>query len=1131
MRGFRGRRSAAASVLAIGSVVLAGSAVAATSAPRLRGTPRHRALSAQRIGHDAKAVSGHVVVIMRNQHRTLLASASSQRARAAIIARERAPLLRQIRRSGGRVTRQFRVLNAFAATVSKAQASRLASNPNVAKVLPDTTVTIPRNDLAQGVPGVSPPSTVPPAPAPGSQICPTDPAKPLLEPEALQTTNTAFTDPSKPQAQNLATGKGVKVAFFADGIDVNNPDFIRPDGSHVFIDYQDFTGDGPNGVTEGAESFGDASSIAAQGRQVYDLSQFVTPAHPLPPGCTITVRGVAPGASLIGMKVFPNAAGAPSSMIVQGMDWAVSVDHADIISESFGGYPIPSTTADIIKAFNDQAVAMGVTVSQGSGDSGAQATPSPPADDPLVIDAGANTNFRLYAQTTSYGFQFSNGSYFSDNISSIGGGGISQNALVPDLVASGESGWSLCSPNTAIYQACVDNAGRPTGLLQFGGTSMATPLMAGAAALIIESYRSTHGGRTPSPALVKQILTSTANDLGLPSDEQGAGELDSLKAVQAARSVDGGQPTGHSLLIGPTNQLQVTGPAGSTPNDRSVSVTNTGATAQTVHAQARAITTTLSDQVQTVNLGTTPTFVDQFGAARPYVLTTFTVPAGADRLVAFDSWPGPDPRVSLQPNARVGLTLIDPNGTYTAYTRPQGNGNHGQVDVRKPVAGTWKALVFKRDGTYTGPVHLEFESQKFGTVDSVSPASQVIGPGQTRRFQVHLRLPSAPGDSSQDLVINSSTGDGTVVPIVLRSLINLGAHGGDFAGTIIGGNGRNGTEQVAQQNTFAFDVPRGRDVLSASLTFPDDGGTEVQGYLVDPGGNTLAAATTIYAPLGGGLQKTHELQAFRLAPRPGRWQLVVNITNPVGGNALSTPYRGHIGFDSPRVRTHGVPNGEKLKAGQPVTATISVRNPGPAIEDVFVDPRLGGTSDLALLPFSDANDQPLPGAFAFFVPPTQTSDVVGAANASAPIELELGFGVIGEGDPDIRGLSSGNSAAALYSAPEVSAGPWFVQPALRGPFSGPASGTADMGMLARTATFDSNVSSSTGDFEQVKVDPNAEYTPLTLQPGQEGSIQVTFTPQGPKGSVVRGTLYLDDLSNFLLFTNEQVAIPYRYRIG
>jgi subtilisin family serine protease len=262
------------------------------------------------------------------------------------------------------------------------------------------------------------------------------------------------------------------------------------------------------------------------------------------------------------------------------MDWAVSVDHADIISESFGGYPVPSTTTDIIKSFNDAAVAAGVTVSQGTGDSGAQASPSSPGDDANVIDAAANTNFRAYAQATAYGFQFSNGSYLGENISSIGGGGFTQNGLAPDLVSSGEVGWALCSPNVAIYEECVDFKGAPTGIQQFGGTSMATPLTAGAAALIIEAYRSTHGGATPSPALVKQILTSTANDLGMPSQEQGAGEIDSLKAVQAARSINGGTPTGHSLLIGP-NQLNVAGPAGSTPDDQTVNVTNAGASTQT----------------------------------------------------------------------------------------------------------------------------------------------------------------------------------------------------------------------------------------------------------------------------------------------------------------------------------------------------------------------------------------------------------------------------------------------------------------------------------------------------------------------------------------------------------------------
>ena len=50
----------------------------------------------------------------------------------------------------------------------------------------------------------------------------------LGDTEALQTTHTAFDDPSTPQAATLATGEGVKVATFSDGLDPNNPDLRRP---------------------------------------------------------------------------------------------------------------------------------------------------------------------------------------------------------------------------------------------------------------------------------------------------------------------------------------------------------------------------------------------------------------------------------------------------------------------------------------------------------------------------------------------------------------------------------------------------------------------------------------------------------------------------------------------------------------------------------------------------------------------------------------------------------------------------------------------------------------------------------------------------------------------------------------
>src|SRR5262249_54872992 len=153
-------------------------------------------------------------------------------------------------------TRAYTVLNAFAAQVSNTEKAQLAQDPSVASVVPDAVVAMPQQTdtpaPSSGSPSPGNPTT------PQSGVCPTDPSKPLLEPEALQTMHVAYADKSIPQAQNLATGKGVKVAWFADGVDINNPDFIRADGSHVFVDYRDFTGDGPNAPTGGEEAFGDA---------------------------------------------------------------------------------------------------------------------------------------------------------------------------------------------------------------------------------------------------------------------------------------------------------------------------------------------------------------------------------------------------------------------------------------------------------------------------------------------------------------------------------------------------------------------------------------------------------------------------------------------------------------------------------------------------------------------------------------------------------------------------------------------------------------------------------------------------------------------------------------------------------
>ena len=83
----------------------------------------------------------------------------------------------------------------------------------------------------------------------------------------------------------------------------------------------------------------------------------------------------------------------------------------------------------------------------------------------------------------------------------------------------------------------------------------------------------------------------------------------------------------------------------------------------------------------------------------------FRVPAGEDRLDASAAFHSATPTASL--NARVRITLIDPKGTSVGDSRPQGLGNHGDLQIANPAAGTWTAYVYSRDsaaGGYTGPV-------------------------------------------------------------------------------------------------------------------------------------------------------------------------------------------------------------------------------------------------------------------------------------------------------------------------------------------------------------------------------------------------------------------------------------------
>jgi hypothetical protein len=75
------------------------------------------------------------------------------------------------------------------------------------------------------------------------------------------------------------------------------------------------------------------------------------------------------------------------------------------------------------------------------------------------------------------------------------------------------------------------------------------------------------------------------------------------------------------------------------------------------------------------------------------------------------------------------------------------------------------------------------------------------------------------------------------------------------------------------------------------------------------------------------------------------------------------------------------------------------------------------------------------------------------------------------------------------------------------------------------------VTASTGDVWAETVNPNATYTPMTLAPGQTGTITLTFTPSAPKGTVVRGFIGVDTYNSFTVTGDELINIPYSYTVG
>ncbi|MFI8433446.1 S8 family peptidase [Streptomyces sp. NPDC079020] len=283
-------------------------------------------------------------------------------------------------------------------------------------------------------------------------------------------------------------GKGTRVAVLDTGVDAEHPDLVnRIAASKNFTDSQS-TADRQGHGTHTASTVG-GSGAADDGRR----------------------KGVAPGTSLLVGKVLNDSGSGESSWIIAGMQWAVD-QKADVVSMSLGNPAIGTCSDPLAEATKELSrnTRTLFVVAAGNAGSGIE-TVSSPGCVPGVLTVGAVDR----DDTTAW-------------FSSRGPVAVTH-TLKPEIAA----------PGVGISAASAGGRG-PYAYREMSGTSMATPHVAGAAAIV----RQAHPEWTAQQ--IKAALVSSARTGGkvAGADQTGAGVLDVFDAVRqkvlSAPAVQGG---------------------------------------------------------------------------------------------------------------------------------------------------------------------------------------------------------------------------------------------------------------------------------------------------------------------------------------------------------------------------------------------------------------------------------------------------------------------------------------------------------------------------------------------------------------------------------------------------------------
>ncbi|WP_143466716.1 S8 family peptidase [Lentzea kentuckyensis] len=273
------------------------------------------------------------------------------------------------------------------------------------------------------------------------------------------------------------TGKGTTVAVLDTGVDQTHPDLKDRE-----IGERDFTAS-----PDAGDHFGHGTHVASiiAGTGAKSRGKY---------------HGVAPDAHILDVKVLGDNGSGQDSGIIAGMEWAVE-QGAQIVNMSLGGYDTPEI--DPLEEAVNRLSEKGTLFVIAAGNSGPNAaTVGSPGTADAALTVGAVDDGNRIAEFSSRG-------------------PTRAGTLKPDLTAPGVGIVAARHSDGRIGPPVAD------GYTSLDGTSMATPHVAGAAALLHQQHPDLTGAQ-----LKARLTGSTTPTAQLTPFEQGSGRVDVAKLIR-----------------------------------------------------------------------------------------------------------------------------------------------------------------------------------------------------------------------------------------------------------------------------------------------------------------------------------------------------------------------------------------------------------------------------------------------------------------------------------------------------------------------------------------------------------------------------------------------------------------------